>query len=225
MYNNMAKMFDKIAPTYDFLNHFMSFGFDNHWRKKSVVLLDFINSGIVVDVASGTGDLYYHLNKKEENLTYILSDVSKEMLKIAQKKYNDKANYLISDASKIPLKDNSTNIVMTAFGIRNFYDPDLFLKESMRILKPGGEILILEFGKIDNNIIGNLFDFFINNFVPIIGGKFSKNKKSYDYLMTSIKEFPKTFPIDEKLVKYGFKMRKIEKFHFGLVRTYIARKV
>jgi demethylmenaquinone methyltransferase/2-methoxy-6-polyprenyl-1,4-benzoquinol methylase len=225
MYKDMAKMFDKIAPTYDFINHFMSLGFDHHWRKKSVALLDSITSGVVVDVAAGTGDLYYHLNKKEENLTYILSDVSKEMLKIARKKYSDKVHYLISDASEIPLSNNSTNIVMTAFGIRNFYDPDLFLKESLRILKPGGEILILEFGRIDNNILGNLFDFFLNSFVPIIGGKFSKNKKSYDYLMKSIKEFPENFPLDKKLVEHGFKMRKKEKFHFGLVRSYIARKV
>ena len=142
-------MFDDISPKYDFLNHFLSFGIDYRWRKTLVSILKTYQPNSVLDVATGTGDLAIAIEQiKPQKIVGI--DISEKMLEIGRQKINQKGlNQVITlrraDAEKIPFSDNTFEAITVAFGVRNFENLELGLKEMKRVLRPGGVMLILEF--------------------------------------------------------------------------------
>jgi len=224
-------MFDEIVSSYDFLNHFLSFGFDYGWRKKAVKkFTPGINNGKVLDLCSGTGDLTFTLLKRQNFKGEVLAlDGSMQMLIKARKRAanrdkGERIKILQGDAEKLPLKDSSVNAAMAAFGIRNLPDARKGLEEIFRALKQGGELMILEFSAPKNRVVEILFGLYFSRVLPFLGGLVSKRKSAYSYLVSSVYSFSGTFDICAELKEIGFEEVKKEMLTMGIVSIYNAKK-
>lgn len=218
------KMFNEIAEDYDKLDHKLSFGLDNRWRKYLVKYLKNYkeNYEIIIDIASGTGDLLLQLkNLKAHKLIAI--DPSNKMLNIAKTKVPD-ADFIVASAENLPIPDNYTDLITVAFGIRNFANLNKALNEFKRILKENGKIAIMEFAVPDNLLPAIGFKIYVKYFIPIIGYLHTGNYIAYKYLSESIFEFSNTTNVTQMLIDNGFKNIKQKKFIFGGVRIYCANK-
>jgi len=213
----IKKMFSKISNDYDFLNHFLSFGIDNLWRKKVANIIKDKGFEKVLDVACGTGDLTMEISKKINRDTWGI-DFCWEMIKIAKRKYRN-LTFAVGDATNLPVKNSSFDAVTIAFGIRNIPERVKALKEFYYILKKNGYLLILEFSMPKNFIM----KFYFKKVLPFIGGLIS-DKEAYTYLPDSVKNFPETNFFKKEIEAVGFKVIKIHSMNFGLVKIYIAEK-
>jgi demethylmenaquinone methyltransferase/2-methoxy-6-polyprenyl-1,4-benzoquinol methylase len=224
-------MFDEIVPSYDFLNHFLSFGFDYGWRKKAVEKFSpRINDGDVLDLCSGTGELAFTLLKRKYFKGEVLAlDGSMQMILKARKRVRgrdkgERIKILQGDAQNLPLKNSSVSAAMTAFGLRNLPDARKGLDEIFRVLKFGGELMILEFSVPDNRIAKTLFGLYFNRILPFLGGLVSKRKYAYSYLVSSVYNFSEDFDICAELEKTGFEDVKRKMLTMGVVSIYSAKK-
>jgi demethylmenaquinone methyltransferase/2-methoxy-6-polyprenyl-1,4-benzoquinol methylase len=229
--SEIVKMFDEIVPIYDFLNHFLSFGFDYVWRKKAVRKFSpGINNGKVLDLCSGTGDLAFALLKRQNfKGEVIILDGSMPMLIKARKRIENRGKrerikILQGDAENLPLIDSSINGVMMSFGIRNLPDARKNLDEIFRVLNFGGELRILEFSTPKNRVVKILFGLYFKRVLPFLGGLVSKQKSAYSYLVSSVYRFSRTFDIYAELRKKGFEDVKKEMLTMGIVSIYSAKK-
>ena len=222
----VEKMFDDISTKYDFLNHFLSFGIDIHWRKKFINKLNIQNGETVLDVACGTGDIGFHILKKHE-INLINIDISKNMLLIAKKKALKKnlknIKFLHGDAEKLPLEDNSIDHLTISYGFRNTSHHDIALSEFHRVLKPGGNLGILEFSIPKSKIMGNLFKFYFHKILPKIASMFSQ-KKAYKYLPESVDFFPSRGKICNKITEAGFNNACFIDLTFGISTIFLGNK-
>ena len=187
----MAYDFDKIARTYDRLNRVMTFGLDRRWRRKAVKGLN----GNVLDVACGTGDMVIELAKRGCMVTGI--DLSEEMLSIARQKTASAnfqfpiSNFQSADAEHLPFDDNTFDAVTCAFGVRNFVHLEQGLSEMLRVLKPGGTMVILELATPDSAWARPFYQFYTKHVIPWLGSRIAGNREAYTYLPESIERFPK----------------------------------
>lgn len=224
----VAQMFDKIAPKYDFLNHFLSMGIDKIWRKKVVNYLKKYQPKSILDVATGTGDLAITaLRINPEKVTGI--DISQEMLnvgkiKIKKKGIDDKINLIQADSENLPFEKESFDAVMVAFGVRNFENLQKGLKEINRVLKNNKPLVVLEFSKPKSFPVKQIYNFYFSNILPFIGKIFSKDNSAYTYLPKSVKAFPEGKDFLAELQKAGFHISKEKRLTFGIASIYIAEK-
>jgi len=222
----IAGMFSKIAPVYDFLNHFLSVGIDIYWRKRLVALMEPIQkNSIILDLATGTMDVAKEIEKRfKSNNTFICGiDLSFKMLKQGKKKINKSKIFpLCGNAKNLPFKSNSVDFVTIAFGIRNINPRFQTYKEVLRVLKPGGKFLILEFASTKKKILFGLYNLYLNHLLPRIGNLISKDPRAYTYLSESIKEFPMAKNLQMELVKAGFRDVSYVPLTFGIVNLYTA---
>ena len=212
----MAYDFDTIARDYDRMNHLMTLGLDKLWRKRAVRGLH----GHVLDVACGTGDMVVELLKREADVTG--ADLSQEMLAIAKQKAPS-ATYMVADAEHLPFEDASFDAVTCAFGVRNFVHLEQGLKEMLRVLKPGGRMVILELATPDSPIIRPFYNLYTRRIIPWLGQRLAGSRKAYTYLPQSIERFPKGgdfLRIVERLGVQGVERR----FTFGVCRMYVINK-
>jgi demethylmenaquinone methyltransferase / 2-methoxy-6-polyprenyl-1,4-benzoquinol methylase len=188
--NQISKMFDDIAPKYDFLNHLFTLNRDKKWRGEIIKYLKTLNIEFetVLDIASGTGDLTLELIKL--NPAQVLScDISEKMLDVQKKKIkNQSLKIEIADAEKLPYKSNSVDLVTIGFGVRNFNNLPKALVEIKRVLKKDGILVVLEMfsrnkGKKD------IFDVYFKKLMPKVGNKISKSTNAYNYLFNSVNTF------------------------------------
>lgn len=224
-------MFDRIVPKYDFLNHFLSIGFDYGWRKKAVKSFSNIkNDDLVLDICSGTGDLLYtFIDTKKMPFHSISLDGSYKMLdegrkKAVKKKYSGNISYLAADAMQLPLGESCVNAAMCAFGVRNLPDSQEGIKEIFRILKRGGEFVILEFSVPENRLFKALYGFYFKRILPLAGGLISGDRQAYSYLVKSVYSFNENTDVCAQLTKAGFDSVKRNKLTFGIVSLYYAKK-
>ena len=180
----MAYNFDTIANTYDRLNRVMTLGLDRRWRRCAVRGLQ----GTVLDVACGTGDMVLELQKHGCTVTGV--DLSEEMLSIAKRKVEN-GQWEIADAEHLPFPDDSFDAVTCAFGVRNFVHLEQGLKEMLRVLKPGGRMVILELATPDSKLIRPFYNLYTKRIIPWLGSRIAGNREAYTYLPLSIKRFPK----------------------------------
>jgi demethylmenaquinone methyltransferase/2-methoxy-6-polyprenyl-1,4-benzoquinol methylase len=191
----IGSMFDSIAWRYDFLNHFLSFGIDRLWRRKAIrIISKTYENPRILDVATGTGDLAIAAMKLNPVMVTGI-DVSEKMLEIGRKKIkkknlSDKIDLIKGDSENITFSDNTFDIAMVAFGVRNFSDPIKGLSEMIRVTRQGGLILILEFSKPAASPFIGVYNFYFRNLLPYLGRIFSKDRKAYRYLHESVMEFP-----------------------------------
>lgn len=221
-------MFNDIAPKYDVLNHFLSANIDKRWRKRLREHLVVDNPKLILDVASGTGDLAIELAKMPvEKIVGI--DIAADMLEIGREKIKkeglDKIIELqVGDSEAIDFAEGHFDAVTVAFGVRNFEDLGKGLREMQRVLKPGGKVAVLEFSKPSVFPMKNLYWFYFKYVLPVIGKIVTRNISAYDYLPSSVAAFPERKDFMDELLLAGFKNPIQNRLTFGIVTLYIAEK-
>lgn len=225
----VANMFDKIAFRYDFLNHFLSAGIDVTWRKKAIKQLRSIQPQSVLDVATGTGDVailtYKILHPKK--ITGI--DISNGMLEIGRSKVEklgleNEIELLNGDSESISFPDASFDAITVAFGVRNFENLEKGLKEMLRVLKPGGKLVVLEFSKPKQIAFKGIYNLYMQIVAPGIGKMVAKNKDAYQYLNESVQKFPEGKEFIEILNKAGYKNTYFEALTLEICSIYCGSK-
>lgn len=227
--DQVAVMFDNISDNYDFLNHFLSMGIDNLWRKKAIDQLKSINPKVILDVATGTGDLAIMALKRlsPESITGI--DISEGMLTVGRKKMlkkniADKIKLQYGDSEKIPFSDESFDAITVAYGVRNFENLAQGLGEMCRVIKPGGKAVILEFSKPKKFPVKQAFNLYFKNILPFIGKIVSKDNRAYTYLPESVDAFPEGNEFLTIFKAVGFKEVKQIKLSGGISSIYVGKK-
>jgi demethylmenaquinone methyltransferase/2-methoxy-6-polyprenyl-1,4-benzoquinol methylase len=225
----VSKMFNNISKNYDFLNHFLSLGIDKSWRKKAIAELKSIQPQVILDVATGTGDLALEAQKQLNPKKIIGIDIAVKMLEIGRVKIQKKQLSEImtleeGDSENLPFEDNSFDAVIVAFGVRNFANVENGIKEMYRVLKPGGKCVILEFSKPKIFPIKQLYNFYFKRILPGIGRATSKDNKAYSYLYESVQAFPEGKDFEQLLLKTGLKETKCLPLTLGICTIYSGSK-
>ncbi|MBQ0080170.1 MAG: bifunctional demethylmenaquinone methyltransferase/2-methoxy-6-polyprenyl-1,4-benzoquinol methylase UbiE [Alistipes sp.] len=222
-------MFDDIAPTYDLLNHVFSLGIDKIWRRRVVKILRRCGAKSILDVATGTGDLAIAIAEGIPGSAIFGVDLSSQMLERAQNKILrcglcERISLEQCNVDDLALKQESLDAVTVAFGIRNFENRENAIEKFLRILKPGGHLVILEFSTPRTRIVSNLYKFYFHHIMPLIGALVSKNKKAYTYLPNSVDEFPEPKKFMQTLYGAGFEKVTKRSQSLGIAQIYIAKK-
>ncbi len=215
----MAYDFDEIARDYDRMNHLMTAGLDRRWRKSAVQGLH----GKVLDVACGTGDMAVELLRQGCSVTGV--DLSKEMMAIAKRKA-PQAEYRLADVERLPFGDASFDAVTCAFGVRNFVHLEQGLSEMLRVLKPGGRMVILELATPDISLIRPFYNLYTRRIIPWLGQRLAGSREAYTYLPRSIERFPKGDAFLQLIQNSGFRIQEScqRKLTFGVCRMYVINK-
>lgn len=224
----VGQMFDHIAPRYDFLNHFLSMGVDKLWRKMAVRLLKRHRPLKILDVATGTGDFAIEAAKimPQEIVGF---DLSEQMLRVGEEKVKRlQLDHLIrfqkGDSENMPFAGESFDAITVAFGVRNFENPEKGLQEFIRVLKPGGVAVILEFSRPRGFPFRQLYLFYFRHILPRIGGMVSKDASAYSYLPESVMAFPDDQDFLDILKRNGFSRSRQRRLTFGIATIYEAVK-
>lgn len=225
----VGKMFDNIAPNYDLLNRVLSLGIDIYWRKKAIGLLKAADPKVILDVATGTGDVALEITRQLNPEKIVGVDIAREMLEIGNQKVKRKnlekiIELKFGDSENLPFDDNTFDAVTVAFGVRNFENLERGLSEMLRVLKPKGQLVVLEFSKPTIPPFKQLYDFYFKNILPFIGKITSKDSKAYSYLYESVQAFPDGRKFEEILMKIGFSQLHSQKLTLGICSIYQAKK-
>ncbi len=224
----VEEMFNNIAQRYDFLNRFLSMGIDKGWRKKAINSLKPVNPKLILDVATGTGDLAIAALKLNPD-KIIGVDISELMLDVGREKIlklnlDQVIELRKGDSENLRFENNYFDAITVAFGVRNFENLQLGIDEMYRVLKPGGRIAILEFSKIKTFPFNHIYNFYFSNILPFFGGLISNSKNAYTYLPESVKHFPEGKDFTAYLDRSGFKQTNIQPLTFGICSLYTAVK-
>lgn len=230
----MAYNFDTIAANYDRMNRLMTLGLDRRWRKQAVREALGVRTSSsatrqcgrgrprpqVLDVACGTGDMVVSLAKQGCTVTGV--DISEEMLNIARQKIAS-ADFQIADAEHLPFADGEFDAVTCAFGVRNFVHLEQGLSEMLRVLNPGGRLVILELAAPDSNLIKPFYNLYTRHVIPWLGARIAGSREAYTYLPESIARFPKGKDFAAIIERLGATATE-RKLTFGVCRLYIINK-
>lgn len=225
----VARMFNSIAPRYDLLNRTLSAGIDVGWRKKAIRLLAANQPQMILDVATGTGDLAITAHHLLHPKKIIGIDISTGMLehgnnKIKELGLSQSIELVEGDSEAIQFPDGYFDAVMVAFGVRNFQDLDKGIAEIHRVLRPGGQLMVLEFSQPKLPFIKQLYRFYMNVVTPGIGGILSNNRDAYQYLNDSVRKFPEGTAFIQVLEQIGFKETTIKRLSLGICSMYTGIK-
>ena len=225
----VALMFDEIAPKYDFLNRFLSAGIDISWRKKALSILKRDNPKRILDVATGTADVAILATKILAPEKIIGIDISEGMLDFGRKKIKDANLQEIielqtGDSEAIGFPDESFDAATVSFGVRNFQNLEKGLSEINRVLKKGGKLVVLEFSKPSLPGIQQVYNIYMNFVTPNMGKLFSKSKNAYQYLNDSVQQFPEGKNFIRILEAAGFKHTSYKRLSLGICTIYIGEK-
>ncbi|WP_316635268.1 bifunctional demethylmenaquinone methyltransferase/2-methoxy-6-polyprenyl-1,4-benzoquinol methylase UbiE [uncultured Flavobacterium sp.] len=224
----VAQMFDNISGNYDNLNRVISFGIDVKWRKKVLKIVSDTKPKIILDIATGTGDLAILM--AQTNAEKIIGlDISAGMLEVGKKKVEEKKlsniiDLVLGDSENIPFEDNYFDAITVGFGVRNFENLEKGFSEILRVLKPNGVFVILETSVPDKTPYKQGYKFYSKNILPIIGKLFSKDNSAYGYLSESAAAFPYGEALNNILRKIGFIDVVALPQTFGVATIYSASK-
>jgi len=203
-------MFDAIAPRYDLLNRLLSFGIDRRWRRYAVGLLQVPQDGLVLDIATGTGDVALEVaGRTPTSVRIVGADFTQGMLvhglaKIGQSHHAGRIELVNAPCEQLPFGDARFDAVTIAFGIRNVVDRDAGLREMCRVLRPGGRVVILEFSNPKSRLFKAVYDFYFHRVLPMIGGLISR-RSAYQYLPESVQAFPPRDTFMQMMTTAGFR--------------------
>jgi demethylmenaquinone methyltransferase/2-methoxy-6-polyprenyl-1,4-benzoquinol methylase len=225
----VALMFDQIAPQYDFLNRFLSAGIDISWRKKALLKLKKDNPQFILDVATGTADLAIMASRllSPQKITGI--DISEGMLELGRKKIlqgglQEQISLHTGDSEAIPMGNDQFDAVTVSFGVRNFQNLEKGLQEILRVLHPGGKLVVLEFSRPSLPGVQQLYNLYMNIVTPGLGRIFSKSRTAYQYLNDSVQKFPEGKDFVAIMEKTGFKNTSFQRLSLGICTIYIGEK-
>jgi demethylmenaquinone methyltransferase / 2-methoxy-6-polyprenyl-1,4-benzoquinol methylase len=233
----VQQMFSRIAPRYDFLNHLLSFSLDRVWRRRTARKFRSIlrrTDARVLDLCCGTGDLTFALDRVRlrelrdagsHRTPLFGSDFAGPMLDRARRKaiaHGRSATFTTADALHLPFADANFDLVTTAFGFRNLVNYEAGLREFARVLKPGGELAILEFSEPGVGALAAMFRIYFKQILPRIGAAISGSKEAYSYLPGSVAKFPTSAELAALMKKVGFKEITIARWNFGSVLLHCA---
>lgn len=222
-------MFDHIAPTYDKLNHRLSWDIDRGWRKKAIRQLAPYHPLTMLDIATGTGDFAIQSAQMLNPTRLVGADISEGMMEIGRKKVSRMGldgiiSFAKEDCLSLSFEDNTFDAVTAAFGIRNFADLDKGLSEMCRVLKPGGHLSIVELTTPVSFPMKQLFYIYSHTVLPIYGRLISKDQSAYSYLTKTIEAFPQGERMVGILERAGFREATFRRLTFGICTMYFATK-
>ena len=192
----VADVFHSVASNYDLMNDLMSAGVHRLWKRMTIEMSGVRPGNKVLDIAGGTGDLAAKFSRIVGKDGYVvLADINESMLKVGRDRLMDlgvvdNVKFSQSDAQYLPFPDNTFDIITIAFGLRNVTDKELALKSMLRVLKPGGRLLVLEFSKPGNPVLSKIYDTYSFSILPKLGKLFADDAESYQYLAESIRMHP-----------------------------------
>lgn len=225
----ISEMFNRIAGRYDFMNRFLSAGIDVYWRIKAIRELKKLQPQHILDVATGTGDMALRAYKmlKPQHITGI--DISEKMLEIGRKKVKEqnlesKIELLSGDSETILFNNNTFDAVTVAFGVRNYENLQKGLGEMLRVMKPGGKLVVLEFSKPKAFLVKGLYRFYMSTLAPAIAKLFRQNKQAYVYLNESANAFPDRQHFVEILNEVGYTKTFYKPLTLGICCIYCGHK-
>lgn len=225
----VSEMFDTIAPRYDFMNRFLSAGIDVLWRRKAIRLFQKDHPAYILDVATGTGDMAIMAARLLPVKKIAGIDISEGMLEVGRKKIEkeglaDRITLYSGDGETINFAERTFDGVMVAFGVRNFENLEKGLQEIFRVLKPGAQLVVLEFSKPRIPGVKNLYNLYMGFVAPQMAKMFRQNKKAYQYLNQSAKAFPDRQHFIDILNKSGYSNTYYKSLSLGICCIYSARK-
>ena len=206
--DSVKTMFNEIAGSYDFLNHFLSFGIDKLWRKRLVREIMKSKPSHVLDLATGTADLAIALHRKGK-IRITGADISEKMMEAGRKKIAEGGmagaiELVYGDAENLEFADQSFDAVMIAFGVRNFEDLEKGISEMKRVLKKGGCVMILEFSHPESFPVKQFYGFYSRYIIPVMGRIISSHPSAYNYLPETVAKFPSGKAFLNVMIKTGF---------------------
>ncbi len=225
----VTEMFDNVAGKYDLLNHVLSGGVDIYWRKKALSMLKNNRNDLMLDIATGTGDLAIEAHRILKPGKIIGVDISQGMLdegraKIKRLGLEEKIEMQLGDSEKLGFDDNTFDTVIVSFGVRNFENLLKGLSDMHRVLKPGGTCMVVEFSKPRNYFFKQAYWFYSTKILPLIGKLISKDQSAYTYLPESVKAFPDGEDFLKVYREAGFKETRAVPLTFGICSVYIGKK-
>jgi demethylmenaquinone methyltransferase / 2-methoxy-6-polyprenyl-1,4-benzoquinol methylase len=225
----VAEMFNNIAPTYDKVNRLLSVGIDIGWRKKAINELKNLKPQLLLDVATGTADMALLIHKQLQCNEIIGVDISNEMLAVGRNKIKEAGldNHIkifTGDSEHLEFNSNTFNAVTVTFGVRNFENLNKGLTEIYRVLQPGGKLVVLEFSKPKALGFKQLYSFYMNVVAPKVGSLFANNKEAYAYLNKSVKAFPEGQEFLNILNEIGFTQTYLKRLSLGICTIYCGSK-
>jgi demethylmenaquinone methyltransferase/2-methoxy-6-polyprenyl-1,4-benzoquinol methylase len=227
---SVQKIFDRIAWRYDLLNRVISFHLDTRWRRKTVKAALRSGDRLILDLGTGTGDLALEAARELGEKGKILGlDLSLEMLRLAQAKkhgvpHGSRTVYILGTALAPPFKDETFDVVMTAFVLRNVSDLLLFFRQAYSLLRPGGRLVSLDMFPPSKALFSSFYAVYFYHLVPWIGAGLARDRCAYQYLSDSVKGFHPPEIIAEMIQQTGFRGVKIQKFLRGAVCLHAAEK-
>jgi demethylmenaquinone methyltransferase / 2-methoxy-6-polyprenyl-1,4-benzoquinol methylase len=231
----IAEMFDKIAFRYDFLNHFLSGGIDLYWRRRAIGelrLASELSAGppAVLDVATGTGDLAILVTRYLPGAQVTGIDISAGMLevgrqKIARLQLEKQITLLTGDSEALQFPDEQFDAVTVAFGVRNFENLEKGLREMLRVLKPGGKLVVLEFSKPSLPGIRQIYGGYLRLVAPKVGKMISSSSEAYQYLNDSVRAFPEGKAFTDILDSCGYARPRLKRLSLGICSLYTGVKL
>ncbi len=221
-------LFDDIAPTYDRLNHLLSFNVDKRWRKLAIRKIEKPEKILLLDVACGTGD--FAIAAAKAGVKRIVGiDIARNMIAVGKRKIeklhlDEQIELREGDSEKMEFENDMFDAVTVAFGVRNFENLKQGLAEMYRVLKPGGQVIILEFSKPVFTPMKQLYFFYFRHILPFVGGLLSGNKGAYTYLPESVLKFPQGEAFLKIMQECGFSATACRPLTFGIASLYTAEK-
>lgn len=224
-------VFDSVADNYDLMNDLMSGGVHRLWKNHLIRKIRPRAGLDYLDVAGGTGDIAFRIRKKAGPKARItLCDLNTDMLAVGRNRAIDQGwlndfDWVTGNAEDLPLPDNSFDVYTISFGLRNVTRIDTALKEAFRVLRPGGRFFCLEFSHVENPLISKIYDGFSYGLIPKIGETIAQDRESYQYLVESIRKFPRQENLASRMEDAGFSKVSFENLSFGVVAIHKGTKV
>lgn len=225
----VEEMFDNIAPTYDTLNHRLSWNIDKYWRRKAIDKLRPYRPKRILDVATGTGDFAIEAARAFQPKGLLGTDISEGMMQVGRDKVaamglDSVIRFQREDCLALSLADDSFDAVTAAFGIRNFQNLEQGLREMWRVLRKGGHLCVIELTTPVAFPMRQLFSIYSHTVLPLYGRLISKDTKAYSYLTQTIEAFPQGEAMEQILRRAGFAEASFQRLTFGICTLYFATK-
>jgi len=225
----VRRMFDRVAPRYDLLNHLLSANLDRRWRRRALASLGEDELGRVLDLCGGTGDLSVELARGRGAGRVVCCDFSHEMLLAAAPKFvrlglAERIDRVEADGLNLPFPEASFDAVTVAFGVRNLSDMNRGFREMLRVLRPGGKLVVLEFSRPTAPVLSRLYRFYLGRILPRVGDGVSGNEGPYRYLARTIADFPAAAELAGRIREAGFAACEWSTMTGGIVAAHTAVK-